>query len=496
MKAAWILALTAAPLATLTIRGWLDATPADTLAPPAAVDTKPAAAIVEKKPAWIQAQKGVAAALVNADPLAPATISGLNSLPPDSPLGSLPRTWPVWNTARNLAGEFLGLAAAEPQGSLDDLKNVKRQWEEFRQKLETARLPASSALSALIEQRIGRLGQQIARLEEQAEAMAAAEAVKRAFAAGRYDDCLTRSREWITKYAGTSPSSLAEQIKTMGLRAEFQSERQRSRARLKAAATPGEREALLVAFMDRFSSPDLLENSDRAVLAQCRRYLEALRAEAAAQERLRAANEAIRVGMADLPARFDERVARAAQILEKHPEASVKAALRGRVQGWLGEFLPEKSVDEPPELREAETKDGRILRGYFREASGPGGDLGYKRYDTLAQRERPTADVGTWSGRDLASSPGPSVAQRLVERYRDARVRLLERPERTESWESFAASCDRLQAELDAHRAKPGSDETSLGFRQEAQFARQLLSGSVLNGLKVILGESKKVQPE
>jgi hypothetical protein len=166
------------------------------------------------------------------------------------------------------------------------------------------------------------------------------------------------------------------------------------------------------------------------------------------------------------------------------------------VQGWLGEFLPEKSVDEPPELREAETKDGRILRGYFREASGPGGDLGYKRYDTLAQRERPTADVGTWSGRDLASSPGPSVAQRLVERYRDARVRLLERPERTESWESFAASCDRLQAELDAHRAKPGSDETSLGFRQEAQFARQLLSGSVLNGLKVILGESKKVQPE
>jgi hypothetical protein len=497
MKAAWILALTAAPLATLTIRGWLDASPTGTLtATTAAVDTKPAAAIAEKKPAWIQAQKGVAAALVDVDPLAPTTIAGLDSLPPDSPLGSLRRTWPVWNTARNLAGEFLGLAGAEPQGSLDNLQNVKRQWEDFRQKLEAAKLPASSVLSALVEQRIGRLGQQIARLEAQAEAMAAAEAVKGAFAAGRYDDCLTRSREWITKYAGTSPSSLVEQIKTLGLRAEFQSERQRSRARLKAAVTRGEREAVLVAFLDRFSSPDLLEDSDRAVLVQCRRYLEALRAESAAQERLRAANEAIRVGMADLPSRFDKRVALAARILEKHPEASVKAALRGRVQGWLEESLPEKTLEEPPDLREAETKDGRILRGYFREVSGPGGDVGYKRYDTLAERENPTADVGTWSGRDLTSSPGPSVARRLVERYRDARVRLVERPERTESWESFAASCDRLQAELDAYRAKPGSGETSLGFRQEAQFAGQLLSGSALNGLKAILGESKQVQPE
>ncbi len=349
MKAVWILALAAAPLATLTVRGLLDASPADTRAATIAdtVDTKPAAAIAEEKLAWIKAQKGVAAALVDVDPLSPGSLAGLEGLRADSPLGPLRRTWPAWTTARNLVDEFLGLVDADAQGDLDHLQTVKRRWEEFQEKLEAAKLPASSALAALVEQRLEGLRQRIARLESQAEAMAAAEAVKRAFAAERHDECLTRSREWLGKYSGSAPASLAEEIKALGVRAEFQAERHRSRARLKAAASSVEREALLSAFLDRFSSPGPLIDSELAVLEQCRRYLEALRAEAAAQKSLRAANEAVRVGMADLPARFDERLARAVRILEKHPGASVKATLRGRIQGWLEEFLPEKTVEEP-----------------------------------------------------------------------------------------------------------------------------------------------------
>lgn len=496
MKTLWILLLAAAPLATLTAWGLLDTSASGTLVTVDALDTQPAAAIVQKQSASVKAQKEAATALIGVDPLSAKDLPGLEKLQSDSALAPLRRTWPTWTTARELVDEFLGLAASDATQDLDQLQAAKRRWESLQQRLQAAKLPASSTLMALVGQRLAGLQQEIVRLEAQAEAMAAAKAIQNAFAAQRYDECLARSREWLTKHSGSAPAALAQQIKALDLRAEFHMERERSRARLKAAASSAEREALLAAFLDRFSSDGPLVDSERAVLDQCRRYLEALRAEAAAQDRLRAANEAIRVGMADLPARFDERLARAVRILEKHPTASVKATLRGRVREWLMEFLPEKTVDEPTELREAETKDGRMLRGYFREISGPDGTAGYKRYDTPAQRQNPTADVGTWPGQDLASPPGPTVPQRLIEQYRDARGKLLERPERRGPWEAFAASCERLQAQCAEYRAKPGAGEDMPDFRREAAFARKTLSGSVLDGLKAIWGESKQVQSE
>ncbi len=118
--------------------------------------------------------------------------------------------------------------------------------------------------------------------------------------------------------------------------------------------------------------------------------------------------------------------------------------------------------------------------------------MGYKRYDTLAQLQNPTADVGTWPSQDLASAPGPTLPQRLVEQYHDARSKLLQQPERRELWEAFAASCERLQAQCDAYRAKPGASEELPSFRAEAQFARQVLSGSALGDLRIVWGGSEE----
>jgi hypothetical protein len=494
MKTLWILALGVVPLATLTVRGFLDASPVDGHATTFAdsVDTQSAAALAEKRTAGMKSQKAVAAALIDVDAFSPAALADLEALPPESPLGSLRRTWPAWTAARSIVEEFLSLPNADGQAGLDRLKAARQPWQEFQRKLDAAKLPGASSLATLVDQRLSAFEQQVARLETRAEAAEAAGLVASAFGAGQYDQCLTRSQQWLAKYSGTAEAALVEQIKAMGFRAEFHLERERSRTRIKAAASPAEREAVLVTFLDRFSKPGPLDGSERTVLEQCRAHLDGLRAEAATRERSRAEEEAIRLGLSELPARFDERVARAARIVEKYPSETVRAALRTRVAGWLEESLPEEQYHDDAEFREAQTKDGRILRGFFREVTGPDGAVGYKRYDTLAQRHSPTADVGTWRSEDLVSLPSPPLAQRLVERYRAGRARLLDRPDRSDLWEGFAAFCERLQSQWDEYRAKPGAGEEVIGFRAEAAFARQVLSGSTLRDLQVVWGESKE----
>ncbi len=494
MKTLWILVLAAAPLATLTARGFLDASPADGEAatPGDRVDGPSIAACVEKKTAAMKSQQAVAAALVEVDALAPAAVAELDAVPPESTLGSLRHTWPAWTAARSLVEQFLSLPNAEGPADLDRLKAVRQPWHEFRQKLDAAKPPGAPALAAVVDERLRTLQQQIARLEALAEATQSAGLVASAFRAGQYEQCLERSRQWLAKYPTIAEAAQVDEVKSLGFRAEFHAQRERSRVRIKAASSPADQEAVLVAFLDRFSKPDPLEASERKVLEQCRAYLDALRAEAAVRERSRAEEEAVRSGLSDLPARFDARVDRAARILEKYPSESVRAALRSRVAAWLAEFLPEKQFRGDPELHEAQTKDGRLLRGFFREVTGPEGTVGYQRYDTSAERKSPTAAVGTWPSDDLVSAPAPPLAQRLIERYRAGRARLLDEPGRRDLWEGFAAFCERLQSQWDEYRARPGAGDEPLGFRTEAAFARQILAGSTLRDLQVVWGESKE----
>jgi len=494
MKTLWVLVLGAVPIATLTVRGFLESRPADASATAFAesADTASAAATAEKAAATVKSQKPVAEALLVGGAMAPTEIASLEALPPESPLGPLRRSWPAWTAARTVIEQFLVLPDAEGQEGLDRLKAVRQSWEEFQQKLDAAKLPGASALAAWVRERLGSLRQRIARLESQAEAAESAALVASAFRARQYDQCLMRSRQWLASHSGAAEAALSEQVKALGYRAEFHVERERSSVRLNGAASSSEKETVLAAFLDRYSQPGSLDGSERVVLEQCRTHLEALRAEAAAKEKRRAEEEAIRLGLSDLPARFEERVARAARIVQEHPSESVRAALQAGVAKWLGEFLPEKSLQGDPELREVRTKDGRILRGFFREMRGPDGAVGYKRYDTLAQRQNPTADVGTWRIEDLESAPAPPLAQRLVERYHAGRVRLFDGPDRRELWEGFAAFCERIQSQWDEYRAMPGAGDEPIGFREEAAFARQVVSGPALRDLRIVWGAPKQ----
>ena len=488
MKVLWILLLAAAPVATLTVRGLAgpDADGAGTAGVSAAADAKAAAETAERGRARAKTEKAIAAGLLEVDLLSPTDPADLKSLPPQSGLEPLRRSWPQWTAARALADEFLALAAAKPAPAAGDLQAVRRRWEELQEKLQSSHLAGSSALVALADQRARDLKQQIARLEAQSEAAAAATGAKTAFAANQFDQCRIRSDQWLSRYSGTAEASLVAEIKALRNRAEFQVEAERLRERVKGSATPADREAVVAAFLQRFSQSETLTDVEQRMLANCRRYLANLRAAAAEGEQIRAAHEALGRASAGLPGGFGQRVAQAAEIIQKYPSDPVKAALRENVAKWIEESLPAKQLDEHPAMQEAQAKDGRILRGFFRAVSGPGGTAGFKRYDTWEEFQNPTADVGTWRSEDFASPPAATLSQRAIRQYNDRRARLLARAGERQAWQEFAAACRQLETQLSQYRDKLGAGQATVAFRQEAEFAEEVLSGSAMADLKKI----------
>ena len=426
----------------------------------------------------------MAAGLLRTNLFAATSLSGIAQIPADSVLRPLQNTWPRWQTARALAEEFLGLETMPPVGDANALRTTRQRWEAYQDKIAAAKLEASSAVAPLVDERSRRLKQQAMEADARAEADAAADEIKSEFSAGQLDACRTHATAWLAKH-GAADLSLASDVKSLARRAEFQSEAQQLRARVKTA-TPGQREAALAAFLDHFGQGELLGDGELAMLANCRRHVAKLRAEAAAGEHLRAAEESIARVSAPLPAGFGERLTQAAAILEKYPEESVKALLRRNVATWLEESLPVKRSEEHPTLQEAETKDGRILRGFFREVQEGEATTGYKRYDTWQEYQNPTADVGAWPIAALVSPPAAALPSRLLRRYNDQRARLLAEPDRRERWEEFSAACRQLEAATSRYRDKPGAATEGLSFRGESEFADRVLSGTTLTKLKNI----------
>jgi hypothetical protein len=478
MKPLWLLPLAAAPLAILTARESLDFGADVTETPPVVVKLQNQATLTTHREA--------VATLKQLDGWATHDLRGLGDQPPDSPLAPVGRSLAAWNAAKNQVEAFLHLAASQASRDVDALRALQTAWESFQRQLATAKLVGSEPMATFAVERSAKIRQEIERLNAESEALSAGVAARDAFSAGRYEDSLARARLWLSAHAPNAPAPLVEEIKALAARSEFHIQRERSRGRLKAAASAAEQEAVLVAFLERFMGEARLDSSERAVLNQCQRHLDKLRAEIAAAEQLRLARETVRKETENLPSRFEDRLARAAEIADRHPLAAVRTVLQDRVRQWIEEALPEKQWSEPPDVGEAETTDGRVLRGYFRKVATADGEVGYKRYDTAAQRDRPTVDVGTWLAKSLVSPPGPSVPKRLVQAYHDARKTLLDSPTRKASWEAFAAVCERLQAEYEAYRAKPGALETPLSFRPDGELARRVASSAALLHLQTI----------
>jgi hypothetical protein len=230
-------------------------------------------------------------------------------------------------------------------------------------------------------------------------------------------------------------------------------------------------------------------SAEERILQHCAGQLRQISGQMAAMEQERLAEEAIRALMDDLPEAYDERVQAAAEVLVRYPDQKVQSRLCTSAVAWLDEHLPAKAIEEHDLLQEAETSDGRIIRGFFKKVEDLDGKVvGYKRYPTHEQFVNPTAEVGTFQVGQLRLLPDTSEPRRCVETYNKARSKLVDRLGDPESWSVFAASCDEAQARLESYRRKPGSSSEALSFTREASFARSVMEGSVMNSLQALFG--------
>jgi len=225
------------------------------------------------------------------------------------------------------------------------------------------------------------------------------------------------------------------------------------------------------------------------VLERCQGELSKINARLRAEETGRSAAEALRRLRQSPPARFGDRLQAAVELSRQYPVEEALAALRQQVRDWLAEALPEKALQEPPELQETETRRGEVVRGFFRKVTRPDGALvGYRRYPTYEQYLHPVAQVGVYSPEDLPRPPGPSVPRECVTRYGALRSSVLARPERKQAWEELLAGCEEFEAKLAAYRRKSGSASEPLSFQNETRLAREVLEGPIWAGMEALFG--------
>ena len=462
----------------------------------------------------------LAAALADADLLSAGSLPRLEAAPAEGPLGQFRKRWRPWTQARALVEEFLAIGLADgakgdspgfaarnlgqspsraegdspsfaarnlgqspsrfPAAVRSDAASLTasyNQLEQLKAKIAAAQIAGSGPLSDLVDRRIAELAARIAKRQQEDEAAALAAQARTAFEQGQIDQALTLCGQWLTRYGGAVDAASVEAVQSLRRRAEFQREREQASARLKAAATPADREVVLAGFLQKFPDRESRPEAELLVLRSCERQLEKLRARAAAEARVQAARAAVEQLDGAPPEEFDARVARAAGIFRQYPEPQVKALVGERVRRWLSEGLPQKQLREPPLLQEAETKSWGLLRGYFRKVEGADGRAGYQYYEAYKDFLKPAAEADTQPAGEFLRPPGPSVLRAAVDQYHAARQRLLEHPQRRRGWVEFEALCETLQRQLDEYRRKPGAAREEVRFDREAGFVRKLVSG-------------------
>ncbi len=454
----------------------------------------------------------VAADLGRTDLFADAVPAVLEDLPKESRFHGLEESWGRWEASREMVAEFARLererspcsADAIARTPLEDVEAARRTLSELKADCEASRAryealkerfgdsPARGAerFLTLVDERVGELERRIEACDRRAEAASLLADARAAFRPSGYGECVSLCDRLLAEYASALGASAAEKVHVLRRRAQFRADAEHLFSQLDGAPLD-RRQALLESFLGKYADRPRATDSERQVCETCAERLRDVQARLEAEAAERAARALIQDLHRDLPTAFDDRLRGTVRIVDRYPSDSVKIALRGNAKQWLAEFLPEKQIAEPPGLEEAETTRHEILRGYFVPHVGPDGTLlGYKRYPTLEARNDPGFTVGTYRKEEFLVPPGDSVPKRCVERYNQARSRLIDDPSRRASWVELADLCRSLEAELRAYRAKEGAarEAPELSFADEERFARELLDGAAWADMETLFG--------
>jgi hypothetical protein len=400
----------------------------------------------------------------------------LDALAADSHFQPLAGTWPPWVRLQQLAAETIDAEQLAAGGRVEDLQRGLERFQSLAAAHAAAPGPGEGPLVENFRRRAAELAAEIQRRKQRAEADRLVEQARQAFGEDRqYSLCIADCDQLLARYAAVLDADTLAKVKLLRRRAEFWDDVGKLDESLAASTAAPRRHELLHKFLKRYRKLPATTDNERAELEKRRGQLDAIQAEIAAGARSREGLERLEQFRRKLPPSTAQRIQGAAGIFARYPEEPLRGPLQGDVRGWLAQSLPEKRIAEPEMLRELQTRDGQIVRGYFKRVSGADGALtGYKRYPSMEQLETPISEVGTFLKESLQHEPEPSLPRQCVTRYQAARAALLEQPARPAAWTQFAALCEEFDAGLRAYRARPGSSTEPLEFNAEAETARQL----------------------
>lgn len=427
----------------------------------------------------LKAAKAMAEGLAEADLWTSQTLAGVGDLPADRGLHALKAAWSQWVQARQLAQRCVMLPRDAQRAAPEDLREACQELEDLKAEIEKARPPGCEGLLALLERRIGRLKGQIAQAALKSEASALFAQARAELRPKRYAQCVSLCDQWLAEYSQLDAVQAA-QIRALREQARFWDDAEQMSAQWQSADSTSRRKAMIEGFLARHAGDTSRTAREQAVLERCQSELWKIETRLRAEALRRKAAEGVSRLSESPPARFAHRLQAAVELSRQYPVEEATTTLRQQVRDWLAEAIPEKAIREPPQIQETETRQGVVVRGFFREVTRPDGTLaGYQPYPTYEDYLRPVAQVGTYAQEDLLRPPGPSLLRQCLTRYGALRSSVLAQPGRRRAWEELAAGCEEFEAQLAAYRKKVGSAREPLSFQDEARLARELLDGAL-----------------
>jgi hypothetical protein len=492
MKAILVLTAACLPLAALTISSFVElaAIEEEVLVQTAGRDLRSIAIRAKGLQEQAQTERHVSDQLSAAEFLAGEPRSAFDWLPDGSSLRLAAGAWTDWIHARELVDGYFQAERLTTSADADQVEKAKSQMATLAREYGDAALPARWHFLKLVDQRTAELEAQLPRLRRLADARQRLDRAWEAFQAQEHDRCVKLCEELTKQYADVLETAELARVKMLCERARFWDDVKLLNRMLEAAASPIRRKTILESFLNRYSSMDGRTTSEQRILDRCTEQLGQVVEAISAEERKHRAEEEIDALTAELPSSFGERLARASRVLDLYSDAHVREQLQKNVVVWLDEFVPAKAIQEPRMLQEAESTRGEIIRGFFREDTGPDGNLiGYKHYRKYEQFVNPTSEVGTYRIDQLRSPPTVSVPRRCMEAYNEARTRLLNQLTQEDAWSEFADLCEKLEAQILEYRKKPGSSREALSFEREAEFARSTSTGPAMQSFQGLFGD-------
>jgi hypothetical protein len=465
-------------LGVLTAKAFLElrSPPADAPGRPPALDPPPEVP-AEKDPRTLEAENPLAAGLVEADPLVGETLPGLTALPAESCLKPLKDTWPQWVAARQLVRRSLRVQREVEAVDAARSSEAASKLDALRAEYEKMKPEQAEGMVALLDRQIDAIRQRALRAAQQAKADALLAEARSAYGSGDYAKCVPLCDQWLTEHAALDAVS-ASRMRVLRERAGFYVEASQMSVRWKEADSPAARKALIEGFLAKYGSSASLSSRQQEILGTCRSRLASLEEEIQTSQINQQAEQAVARLTENPPPKLADRLQAAAEVRQSYPTTEVARRLRRAARAWLVVLLPDKELPEDEELKEVETRQGQILRGYFREVHSSA-TTGYKFYASRQEYIRPTVQVGAYGSEQLLGEPGAPLPRQCVARYRQLRSQVLQSPEQKEGWERLAGTCEKFEELLSAYRGKPGSSREPLSFAPEAAAVRQLVADPV-----------------